>query len=345
MKDSRDTLMDARTHVGYHPAVEEESVSSAPAVPAADAPSAQEIKHELDLLRARVAQLELERSCVPVPPRRLGAPMPVALEEAKKALGGEAQVGEIAPPRLDQRFYDRSTVIVCPTRGQIDSRVIEAWNALIHPPNQRRIGPLFARGYEVGEAYNALISNVLEHPQLKTWKYVLTLEDDNIPPPDAHIRLLEAMERHPELDAISGLYHTKDPAQVPMAYGDPAHYKATGKTLHFPISRDLLDPRSPDPVEVLGIPMGCTLWRMDLFRKVPPSWFMTLSEKILVDKDGKPTLVPSDALTNEQSKDAKRNMTQDLCYCEVAVKYHGARFGVLASVRVGHLDTAQGVVY
>lgn len=297
----------------------------------------------IEALEARIAALEA-RIPGPIPPRHIGPGRMVALDDAVKTLGGFEGVSVIPDPSPKQRYHDRSTVIVCPTRGLIDERVITSWNGLIHAMNQRRLGPVFARGYEVGEAYNALISWLLEHPQIKTWKYVLTLEDDNLPPPDAHMKLLRAMEDHPEYAAISGLYHTKDPLQAVMAYGDPEHFKRTGKALHFPIDKSLLDPRNPEPVEVLGIPMGCTIWRMDLFREVSPSWFMTLSEKILVN--GK--LIDADKITNEEAidADAKRCMTQDLAFCEVAIKPpYNKRFAVLPSLRVGHLNLEEGIVY
>ena len=297
-------------------------------------------------LEARVAALESRILCAPDAPRELGPGTMLNLDEVARRMGeplGAASfsgVSVLPDPGPKQRYHDRSTVIVCPTRGQIDSRVIECWNGLIHAMNQRRVGPIFARGYEVGSAYDALISGVIEHPQLKSWKYVLTIEDDNLPPPDGHMKLLEAMEEHPEYDGIAGLYHTKDALQTPMAYGDPAEYARTGKTLHFPVDRSILDPRG-GPVEVLGIPMGFTLWRMDLFRKVPPSWFVTLSDKILVDG----TLVKFDEISNEQAADAKRCMTQDLAFCEISVKKFGCRFAVHPGVRVGHLDVAEGTVY
>ena len=287
-------------------------------------------------LEAKVRALEAAARPNPFPPT-LAAPGRLAdLDEALVALGGSV----LPPPSPKQRYHDRSTVIICPTRGQVDTRVIESWGAMIHAMNQHRAGPIFARGYEVGEAYNALIANVLEHPKLRKWKYVLSIEDDNIPPPDAHIRLLEAMEAHPEFDGIAGLYHTKDPAQVPMAYGDPEHFKKTGRTLHFPIDRALLDPNG-GPVEVLGIPMGCTLWKMELFHQIPPPWFQTLSDKILVNGQ----LVDHDKITEEQAADAKRCMTQDLLFCEVAVKQYGKRFAVHPGIRVGHLNVEEGVVY
>lgn len=269
----------------------------------------------------------------------------LSLEEAAERLsqgppnGGGLLVAELPPPSPEESYRDRSTVLVCPTRGFIDTRVLDSWQVMIAPPNQKKIGPIFARGYEVGKAYSRLIANILEHEHLRTWKYVLTLEDDNIIPPDAHIRLLEVLESHPEFDAVAGLYHMKDAARTPMAYGDAADFRRTGKTNYWPLPISKLDPNG-GPVEVCGIPMGCTLWRMDLFREVPPSHFVTLSDWILT-KDG---LVRHDEITVEQSVGAKRDMTQDMAYCEVALG-KGKRFAVVPSVPVGHLDAQNGMVY
>jgi hypothetical protein len=166
------------------------------------------------------------------------------------------------------------------------------------------------------------------------------MEDDNLPPPAGHLRLLEILEEHPEYSAVAGLYHMKDALRLPLAYGDVEHYKATGKTIHTPVDRMKLDPHGP-PVEVLGIPMGFTLWRMDHFRKVPPPWFVTLSDQILTE-DG---LIDYDQVTNEQASKAKRCMTQDMYHCDVAVRKYGCRFAVAPNVVVGHLDVNEGVFY
>jgi hypothetical protein len=37
-------------------------------------------------------------------------------------------------------------------------------------------------GMEVGDAYSQAIQQVLDHPQLSTHRFILTLEHDNIPP-------------------------------------------------------------------------------------------------------------------------------------------------------------------
>ena len=105
-----------------------------------------------------------------------------------------------------KRLLLRALVIV-PTRGMIHHRVVTAWQNLIAPMNQKRAF-LFVSGDEVGKAYDRMIQHALDHEQLRGFKYVLTLEDDNLPPPDAHVRLLESIELGP-FDAVSGLYWTK----------------------------------------------------------------------------------------------------------------------------------------
>ena len=72
---------------------------------------------------------------------------------------------------------------------------------------------MFAVGMEVGEAFSTAIENILAHPDLSKFKYIVTLEHDNIPPPDGVVKLLEQMEAHPEFSCIGGLYWTKGPTE------------------------------------------------------------------------------------------------------------------------------------
>ena len=62
---------------------------------------------------------------------------------------------------------------------------------------------------EVGDAYSTAIEQILAHPELKEWEYLLCVEHDNAPPGDGVIKLIERLEDHPEFDAIGGLYFTK----------------------------------------------------------------------------------------------------------------------------------------
>jgi hypothetical protein len=187
--------------------------------------------------------------------------------------------------------------------------------------NQKR-AILFTSGHEVGKAYDAMIQNILAHPELSKWKYILTLEDDNLPPPDAHIRLLESIEWG-SYDAISGLYFTKGEVNMPMAYGDPAEYARTGQLGFQP--RDVREALAAGQImPVNGIAMGTALWKMDLFRQFPAPWYVTLND-----------LVPGQGVIG---------MTQDLSACRRWVQA-GKRFAVDLRVRVGHLDAVSGTVY
>lgn len=226
-------------------------------------------------------------------------------------------------------YKDNSTVIVIPTRRAkagdpavgIDPLVVEKWIGLIAPMNQKR-AILFASGHEVGKAYDAMIEMILKHPELSKWKYVLTLEDDNLPPPDAHIRLLESIEWG-NYDAVSGLYFTKGDVNMPMAYGDPDEYNRTGVLDFKP--RDVRAALAAGQVmKVNGIAMGCALWRMEMFRHIPPPWFVTVND-----------IVPGKGVAC---------MTQDLNLCEKAVRA-GKRFAVDLRVKVGHLDVNTGNVF
>lgn len=218
-------------------------------------------------------------------------------------------------------YQDNSTVIVVPTRGMINHRVVSSWQGMIGPMNQKR-AMLFAVGDEVGKAYNRMVEWVLAHPELSTWKYVMTLEDDNIQPPDAQIRLLESIEAT-KVDAISGIYFTKGDVNMPMAYGNPEEFARTGVLDFRP--RDVRAAIQQGHImEVNGIAMGCALWRLDLFRSVPGPWFVTVAD-----------VVPGQGT---------KAFTQDLFFCERARRL-GKRFAVDFRVRVGHLDIGTGIVY
>lgn len=218
-------------------------------------------------------------------------------------------------------FKDSSTIIVTPTRGMIHRKVVQSWMGMIAPMNQKRHW-MIVEGHEVGKAYDAAIEAILAHPELSKWKYVMTVEDDNVQPPDAQIRLLESIDQF-GFDAVSGIYFTKGDINMPMAYGDPEKYRTTG-VLDFAPRNIAQALQQGNVMSVNGIGMGCALWRLDMFKKLPKPWFVTLSDYI----DGKGVAM----------------MTQDLFFAERAVRA-GKRFGVDMRVRVGHIDTATGTVY
>lgn len=243
----------------------------------------------------------------------------VPVEEVATAAGRGFDSVQILP---GSTYQDNSTVIVIPTRGTINHRVVAAWQSLIAPMNQKR-ALLFAAGDEVGHAYDNMIKNVLASPELAKWKYILTLEDDNLPMPDAHVRLLESIEHGTKYDAVSGIYFTKGEVNMPMAYGDPEETRMTGVLDFRP--RDVRQAlKHGTLMEVNGIAMGCALWRLDMFKQLPPPWFVTVAD-----------LIPEKGVVA---------MTQDLYFCKRA-REAGKRFAVDFRCRVGHLDVNTGIVY
>lgn len=217
-------------------------------------------------------------------------------------------------------FKDSSTVIVVPTRGSVHHRIVGAWQSLIAPMNQKRAFFLIS-GAEVGDAYNTAIQNILANPELSSWKYLLTLEDDNLPPPDAHIRLLESIDKG--YDAVSGIYFTKGDINMPMAYGNPKTFEETGVLDFRPldVAEDL---KAEALIPVNGIAMGCSLYRMSMFQELPAPWFVTVAD-----------LIPGKGV---------QCFTQDLKFCENAVRA-GKKFAVDCRVKVGHMDPATGIIY
>lgn len=219
-------------------------------------------------------------------------------------------------------YRKADTVIIIPTRQPyLHLRFHQALSGLIAPPNQQR-ACLFACGEEVGHAYNNMIMGVLNSP-MKDWQYVLTIEDDNPPPPDAHIKLIEAIESNGGFDAVGGLYWTKGEIQMPMCYGDPDEYRQTGVINFRP--RDVRNAvKNGYLVPCTGLAMGCTLWRMDLFKQLPPPWFVTVAE-----------YVPSKGSSG---------FSQDLFFCKQATA-NGKRFACDCRIKVPHMDWRTGIAY
>lgn len=212
-------------------------------------------------------------------------------------------------------YRDLSTIIVCPTRGMIPARIVQNWQGLMRPMNQQVIGPLFMEGMEVGEAYNQVLKMILENPELAKFKYILTLEEDNAPPPDGLLKLYESID---EYDAIGALYWTKGEGGQPMCYGNPNV---------MPIN---FIPQIPQPDTITpcnGLGMGFTLFRLEMFkdkRFTYGEWFKTIQE-----------VVPGQGA---------RAYTQDLWFFQKAREF-GYKFACDSRVKVGHYDAQTQIMW
>jgi|HubBroStandDraft_1064217.scaffolds.fasta_scaffold02417_18 hypothetical protein len=214
-----------------------------------------------------------------------------------------------AQSRLDnsRSYKNLSTVIICPTRGgrSLTPRFVSALQGMMRPMNQMVVGPFFMTGMEVGAAYNAAIEMILANPQLAKFKYVLTVEDDNIMPPDGLLKLYEGIR---DYDAVGALYWTKGEEGQPMIYGDP-----NAGTLNFIPQRPIENTLQ----RCLGLGMGFTLFRMDVFRKLAKPWFVTHQ-----------SFKPGEGV---------KAYTQDLYAFENMAKL-GMKVACDTRVRVGHFD-------
>lgn len=198
-------------------------------------------------------------------------------------------------------------VVIVPAGEKIRAEAALSWIGLAFPPNNG-VCRILAQGLEVGEAYSQAIENVLAHPELSTWEYILTIEHDNLPPADGVVKLVEAMENNPKYSCIGGLYFTKGEGGVPQIWGDPKD-----PVVNF-------RPQLPDPngglVECCGTGMGFNLWRMSMFKdkNLRKPWFKTLN-----------------------GKDGQGVGTQDL-FAWTDMRKNGHRCAIDCSVKVGHID-------
>jgi hypothetical protein len=195
-------------------------------------------------------------------------------------------------------------VSLIPASEMIPTKVYLSHCGLMFPPNQS-VHRMAAIGMEVGLAFSDSIAQILEHPELGNWEYLLTIEHDNIPPADGVLKLLKRMDEHPEFACIGGLYWTKGEGGVPQIWGDPKD-----PVLNFrpqpPVSGQL--------VECCGTGMGFNLWRMSMFKdpKLRRPWFKTVAG-------------------------AEGLGTQDL-YAWSDFRKHGYRCAIDCDVLVGHYD-------
>ncbi len=202
-------------------------------------------------------------------------------------------------------------VVILPADDMIPAKVALChWN-IIFPPNNGVVR-ILAQGMEVGHAYSSAIEQILAHPQLKDFEFILTLEHDNLPPQDGVLKLVETLESHPELNTVSGLYFTKGEGGCAQIWGD--------------IKDPILNFRPQVPIpesiqECCGTGMGFALWRTSMFKdeRIEKPWFKT-------------------------EKGVGGVSTQDLAFWSKARKW-GHRCAVDTRVKVGHIDLSNGMIW
>ena len=210
-------------------------------------------------------------------------------------------------------YEDCSTVIICPTRGTFPTRVVQSWMKMLKPVNQIVYGPIFAEAMKVDAAYNALIEYVLGHEELSKAKYILTIEEDNLPPVDGLLRLYDNMDKY---DVVGGLYWSKGKEGFPMIFGDPKNGDPTDCKPQTPIYGEIQE------ANALG--MGFNLFKTDIFRNMKEPWFKTVEG---LDEYGIP-----------------QKFTQDIYFYQNAAK-QGYKVACDNRILVGHYDSEEDKVW
>ena len=267
-------------------------------------------------------------------------------------------------------FQDLSTIIILPTRGVVEEKktlickkcktkheyvstsvngmspiFVEAWKRLIKPMNVPVL-EMIIQGMEVGAAYSTAIEQILANPALNKFKYILTVEDDNIIPfiPNSQgplMMLYEDMEKY-KLDIVGGLYWTKGNPSMPLLYGNPneTKEKASGMfKVRFPAKKqkknrvgklndDGSDWTDGEVVLCNGSGMGFNLFKMDIFKdpRLKKPFFETISDHGTEEKPG------------------IRQYTQDLQGME-RMRELGYRIAIDTRIKIGHLDVKSGIIY
>lgn len=209
-------------------------------------------------------------------------------------------------------YSDLSTIMVVPSpNGMLYAKPVQTWMNMMTPMNQKFVR-IFMLNMLVDDAYNQAVSMILDHPELSKFKFLLTVEWDNMVPPDGLLKLYEDMDK---CDVVQGLYWTKGPGGQPMIYGDPNV-----------LPKNFI-PQVPQPDTLQfcnGLGMGFNLFKIDIFRKIEGPWFKTLQEY----KEGQ----------------GARCYTQDLYFYERAA-LNGFKFACDTRVKVGHYDHDNDLVW
>ena len=240
---------------------------------------------------------------------------PQIIKDDSEGIGAHNGAIEESIDRVEKSnmYKDCSTVIICPTRGMFPTRVVQSWMKLQKPLNQMIYGPIFAEAMKVDAAYNTLIEYVLGHPELSKAKYILTIEEDNLPPVDGLLRLYDNIE---EYDVVGGLYWGKGKEGFAMIFGDPDGGD--------PRDTKPQTPRQGEVQQANALGMGFNLFKTEIFRNVEGPWFKTLEG---FDDDG-----------------IEQKVTQDIYFYRKAAE-KGYKFACDNKILVGHYDSGEDKIW
>ena len=154
----------------------------------------------------------------------------------------------------DAKKIRRRLIVGTPTLGNVRMEWVLGRYSQIIPCNwsmmqtTEYIATVAPLGYLVADAQNLIVRTAVEGD----FEWLLFIEDDTIPPPDAFLKLNEYM-RSEEFPVVSGLYYTKSHPAEPLIY----------REMGFSYYDDFA---FGDKVWASGIPTGFFLCSMKVMR-------------------------------------------------------------------------------
>ena len=152
-------------------------------------------------------------------------------------------------------------------------------------------------GRSIDDAYTNIVETAIEDKA----DYIMTVEDDTFPPADAMLRLFNLIKENPKT-AVGAWY----PMRREPREGVPIILKAG-------IRQPLVDDGKIH--EVYTLPMGCSIFPVEMFMQIPFPWFKTTS-----------------------------HLSQDSFFSQLA-RDHGWKLLVDTSIKCKHIDRETGKIY
>lgn len=153
-----------------------------------------------------------------------------------------------------QNLQQKKLLIFTPTVGNVRMEWVQARYSQMMPTNWsyadmlQFLSPFIPIDYQLADAQNLVAKKVVQDG----YEWLLMIEDDNVLPPDAFIRINEYMNRG-DIPMVSGLYFLKS------THAEPILYRGRGNS-HFQ------DWKFGDRVWVDGMPMGFLLIHASLIK-------------------------------------------------------------------------------
>jgi hypothetical protein len=152
--------------------------------------------------------------------------------------------------------YVNRVLVATPTTGLVRIEWVQARYGQITPANWSSVqmtefmNSYIPLRYQVDDAQNMIVKHLVEGD----FEWLLLIEHDTCPPPDAFIKFNQYM-REEKIPVVSGLYYTRSRPSEPLVYRG----RGTGAYTDFKIG---------DMVWCDGVPTGCLLIHGGILREM-----------------------------------------------------------------------------